>query len=204
VTATLRKLGPGSAAGLYYTNDSAREARPSHRDEYYAGHGGGIWWSSGESMVRHGAAVDLTSFRNLCAGLDPGSGKALVRGAGEGHWAGLDLTFTPGKSVSVLWMSGTPEQREVIESGHRSAVDRALQFILDEGLVVVRKGAGGIDKSKPTDLIVAQFPHFTTREGDPNIHTHCACINVAGAPKRGGSSRYAAVHLTTDPEKLFV
>ena len=29
-------------------------------------------------------------------------------------------------------------------------------------------------------------------------------MNVAGAPKGGGSSRYAAVHLTTDPEKLFI
>jgi hypothetical protein len=101
-------------------------------------------------------------------------------------------------------MSGTPEQREVIESAHKSAVDRALQFVLDEALVVVRQGAGGVDKSKPTDLIVAQFAHFTTREGDPNIHTHCVCMNVAGAPKSGDSPRYAAVHLTIDPEKLYV
>jgi conjugative relaxase-like TrwC/TraI family protein len=101
-------------------------------------------------------------------------------------------------------MSGTQEQREVIESAHRSAVDRALQFALDEALVVVRQGAGGVDKSKPTDLIVAQFAHFTTREGDPNIHTHCVCMNVAGGPKSGGSPRYAAVHLTIDPEKLYV
>ena len=69
---------------------------------------------------------------------------------------------------------------------------------------MVRQGAGGVDKSKPTDLIVAQFAHFTTREGDPNLHTHCVCMNVAGAPKSGGSSRYAAVHLTIDPEKLYV
>ena len=131
MTATLHKLGAGSTAGLYYTNDSAKEARPSRRDDYYARDGGGVWWSSGESLVCHGASIDVLSFRNLCAGLDPGSGKPLVRGAGEGHWAGLDLTFTPGKSVSVLWMACTPEQHEVIESGHLSAVDRALQFVLD-------------------------------------------------------------------------
>jgi hypothetical protein len=34
VTATLHKLGAGGSAGLYYTNDSARESQPSRRDEY--------------------------------------------------------------------------------------------------------------------------------------------------------------------------
>ncbi len=203
MTASLHKLGAGSQAGLYYTNDATREARPASRDEYYAGDGGGVWWSSGESVVRHGAPIDVESFRNLCAGRDPSSGRPLVRGAGEGHWAGLDATLTPGKSVSVLWMSGSPEQRELIESAHRVAVDRALRFVLDEDLIVVRQGAGGVDKSKPTDLIVGQFNHFTTREGDPNIHTHCVILNVAGAPKNNGSSRYGAAHLTTDPEPLF-
>jgi conjugative relaxase-like TrwC/TraI family protein len=203
VTATPHKLGAGSRAGLYYTNDSAREARPDRRDEYYTRDGGGVWWSSGESVVRHGAAIDAASFRDLCAGINPGTGKSLVRGAGEGHWAGLDVTVTPGKSVSVLWMAGTPEQRDAIEGAHRLAVDRALRFIVDEGLVVVRRGAGGKDRSPPTDLIVAQFTHFTTREGDPNIHSHCVIMNVAGAPKTGGPRRYRNRHLTTDPEKLY-
>ena len=58
MTATLHKLGAGGAAALYYTNDSARESQPSHRDEYYSRDGGGVWWSSGESVVRHGAAID--------------------------------------------------------------------------------------------------------------------------------------------------
>jgi conjugative relaxase-like TrwC/TraI family protein len=203
VTATPHKLGAGSQAGLYYTNDSAREARPDRRDEYYTRDGGGVWWSSGESVVRHGAAIDGASFRDLCAGINPGTGKALVRGAGEGHWAGLDVCMTPGKSVSVLWMAGTPEQRDAIEGAHQLAVDRALRFIVDEGLVVVRQGAGGKERSRPTDLIVAEFRHFTTREGDPNIHSHCVIMNAAGAPKNRSSQRYATALLTIDPEKLY-
>jgi conjugative relaxase-like TrwC/TraI family protein len=203
VTASLHKLGAGAQAGLYYTNDSAREAKPSRRDEYYAQDGGGVWWSSGESVVRHGAAIDVASFRDLCAGRDPRTGKALVRGAGEGHWAGLDVTFTPGKSVSVLWMAGTADQREIIEKAHQAAVDRALRFIVDEKLIAVRQGAGGVDQSTPSDLIVAKFTHFTTREGDPNIHSHCVCMSVAGAPKEGGSKRYATSHLTIEPKNLF-
>ena len=203
MTASLRKLGAGRDAGLYYTNNSAREAKPDRRDEYYARDGDGVWWSTGQTVVRHGAQIDVGSFRDLCAGIDPQTGKALVRGAGAGHWAGLDLTLTPGKSVSILWMAGTPEQRAIIETAHHRAVDRALQFLIDEGLIVVRQGAGGFEKARPTDVIVGQYTHFTTRAGDPNIHTYCVSINVAGAPD-GGAGRYAYWHLTTEPERLFV
>lgn len=203
MTASLHRLGAGAAAGLYYTNDSAREARPSRRDEYYAQEGGGVWWSSGESVVRHGAAIDVASFRDVCAGKDPRTGNALVRGAGEGHWAGVDVTFTPGKSVSVLWMAGTPQQRERIEKAHDEAVDRALRFILDEKLIAVRQGAGGAEHAEPTDLIVARFTHFTTREGDPNIHSHSVLMNVAGAPSGKTSNRYGSQHLTIEPKQLY-
>ena len=65
MTASLHRLGAGAEAGLYYTNDSEREARPDRRDEYYLADGGGVWWSSGESVVRHELA-----FSTFGAGLD--------------------------------------------------------------------------------------------------------------------------------------
>lgn len=204
MTASLHRLSAGSAAGLYYTGDSAREARPDRRDEYYLSDGGGVWWSSGGTVVRHGAAIDAASFRDLCAGYHPGTGRALVRGAGEGHWAGQDCTLTPGKSVSVLWMAGTPQQRAAIEAAHRGAVERALAFVRAEGLVTVRTGAGGVERHRPSDVIVGRFDHFTTREGDPNIHTHCVFMNVAGAPEHSRSGRYKAqMHLTIEVEQLY-
>jgi conjugative relaxase-like TrwC/TraI family protein len=204
MTASLHRLGAGAEAGLYYTNDSQREARPDRRDEYYLADGGGVWWSSGDSVVRHGAAIDAASFRDLCAGYHPATGKPLVRGAGSGHWAGQDCTLTPGKSVSVLWMAGSPEQRAAIEAAHRSAVERALTFVAAEGLVTVRTGAGGVERHRPSDIIVGRFDHYTTREGDPNIHTHCVFINVAGAPKNSGAGRYKLqTHLTIEVEKLY-
>jgi conjugative relaxase-like TrwC/TraI family protein len=204
VTASLHRLGAGSPAAAYYTNDSQREARPDRRDEYYLSDGGGVWWSSGETVVRHGAVIDAASFRDLCAGLDPATGRPLVRGAGPGHWAGVDCTMTPGKSVSVLWMAGTSEQRAAIEAAHRTAVERALSFVTAEGLITVRTGAGGKEQHRPHDLIVGRFDHYTTREGDPNIHTHCVFINVAGAPANAGAGRYKSrTHLTIEPERLY-
>ncbi len=108
--------------------------------------------------------------------ISPRHGKPLVRGAGAGHWAGQDCTLTPGKSVSVLWMAGTPEQRAAIEVAHRAAVERALAFVAAEGLVTVRTGAGGVDRHRPSDVIVGRFDHYTTREGDPKIFTHTVCL----------------------------
>lgn len=204
MTASLHRLGTGAQAGAYYTNDSTREANPARRDDYYLASGGGIWWSSGETVVRHGAAIDRESFRNLCAGHDPGTGKPLVRGAGERHWAGQDCTLSPGKSVSLLWMTGTPEQRAAIEAAHRAAVERALEFVAAEGLITVRTGAGGTEAHRPRDLIVACFDHYTTREGDPNIHTHCVIMNVAGSPINARTGRYKSLkHLTIDVDRLY-
>lgn len=201
MTATLNRLGSGREAGLYYTNGSQREAKPRNRDEYYARDGDGTWWSSGETVVRHDAPIDLASFRDLCAGYDPRTGEGLVRGAGANHWAGVDLTLTIGKSASVLWTAGTPEQRAIIEAAHREAVNEALRFAVREGLIVVRSGAGGKHRDRPTDLIVGRFYHFTTREGDPNIHTHCVVMNVAGSAH--GGDRYRNQHLTIEPKRLF-
>ncbi len=134
MTASLHRLGSGPAAGAYYAADNRREARPDRRDEYYANHGGGVWWSPGGTVVAHDAKIDIESFRDLCAGRDPKSSEPLVRGAGAGHFAGTDVTLTPGKSVSMLWAAGTPEQRDAIETAHAAAVARALQVVQDEGL----------------------------------------------------------------------
>ncbi|WP_245974121.1 MobF family relaxase [Bosea caraganae] len=197
------RLGAGAQAAAYYTSDSKREARPDRRDDYYARDGGGVWWTTSGTVVRHDAPIDNASFRDLCAGVDPRTGQPLVRGAGPTHWAGVDLTMTPGKSVSVLWMAGTAEQRALIEAAHRQAIDEALGFIVSEGLIEVRSGAGGSQRHAPTDLIVARYDHYTTREGDPNLHTHAVVLNVAGSPLPTRSGRYRFDHLTIETTKLF-
>lgn len=204
MTASLERLRPGSDAAAYYLTQSQDEARPDQREAYYGAEGDGTWWSSGQSVVGHGTTIAGASFRDLCAGIDPGTGRPLVRGAGSSHQSGTDCTLTPAKAVSVLWAAGTPEQRAGIEEAHAAAVERALSFLNREGLVEVRTGAGGAVRHRPTDLIVARFTHFTTREGDPNLHTHCVILNVAGAPPNAISGRYKSLkHLTVDPARLF-
>lgn len=201
MTATLHALGPGRDAGNYYTNDPNREARPNSRDEYYAHDGGGEWWSTGETIVRSGTAVDRDTFRDLCAGLDPATGdqpgraSGLVRGAGEKHRAGWDLTLSSPKTIGLLWAAGNEEQRALMRKAHSSAVEATLRFIIREDLLAVRLGAGGTARETPADILVAKFDHFTSREGDPELHTHCVLLNVAGS----ADGRYR----TLEPRDLY-
>ena len=147
MTASLHTLGGGRDAGLYYVNDPNREARPYARDEYYVRDGGGVWWSTGETIVRHGAEIDKETFRDLCAGIDPTTGKSLVRAAGPGHRAGWDVTISAPKTLSLLWMAGDEGQRAMLHELHRSAVEDALGFLVKERLVEVRIGQGGYMRS---------------------------------------------------------
>jgi conjugative relaxase-like TrwC/TraI family protein len=198
VTATLHALGCGRAAGAYYTEDPNREARPRSRDNYYTrDDGGGTWWSTASSVVRNGSSIDKETFRDLCAGIDPRTGKGLVRGSGERHRAGWDITFSTPKTFGILWAAGTAERRAVLENIQQAAVDQALQFVVDERLVEVRMGAGGHLREAPSDILVAKFPHFTSREGDPACHTHCVLLNAARSS--GDRKKY----LTLEPRQVY-
>jgi conjugative relaxase-like TrwC/TraI family protein len=194
VTATLHALGCGRSAGAYYTEDPNREARPRSRDNYYTRDGNGTWWSSTSSLVRSGAPIDKETFRDLCGGFDPQTGKRLVRGAGERHRAGWDITFSTPKSFGILWAAGNAEQRAVLEKIQQDAVDQALELLIVERLVEVRLGAGGHLREAPDDILIAKFPHFTSREGDPACHTHCVLMNA---------SRAAGRFLTLEPRKTY-
>src|ERR1019366_640421 len=116
MTATLHALGCGRAAGAYYTEDPHREANPRSRDNYYTRDGGnGTWWSTASNIVQDGSSIDRQTFRDLCAGIDPRTGKGLVRGAGPRHRAGWDVTFSSPKTFGILWASGNKEQRVMLE-----------------------------------------------------------------------------------------
>ena len=116
-----------------------------------------------------------------------------MRGAGERHRAGWDITFSTPKSFGILWAAGTAEQRALLERIQNDAVDQALQFIIDEGLVEVRLGAGGRVREAPAEILVAKFPHFTSREGDPACHVHSVLISAA----RCGQSRISQWKILT-------
>ncbi|WP_158806914.1 MobF family relaxase [Beijerinckia sp. L45] len=179
MTANLAKIGFGRDGGAYYVNDPDREAS-AFRDDYYTRDGGGVWKSTGNTIVRDSTAVSRETFQDLCAGIDPRTGKRAVRGAGEGHRAGWDLVFACPKSISLLWATASSNQRRLLEQIQREAADEAIKLLQKELLLEVRSGAGGVWKNRPSDVIIGQFQHYTSREGDPHLHVHNVIMNVAG------------------------
>jgi conjugative relaxase-like TrwC/TraI family protein len=106
--------------------------------------------------------------------------------------AGYDLTFTPVKSVSVLWALAPRSMSRVIEECHHQAVAEAIAF-LEEHAAFSRMGADGIAQVNITGLIAAAFDHRDSRAGDPNLHTHVAVSNKVQATGADGIPRWLAL-----------
>lgn len=153
-------------------------------DEYYAGVGEapGVW--SGRFAAELGlvGVVDADHLRGLVQGYDPVSGVNLLAGRPERTVNAFDLTFSAPKGPSVLWSLGTPETASVVSRCHTDAVETALSFI-EEKAAVARQQTKGVRRRVPTSgFAVATFAHRTSREGDPQLHTHCLVANVVRRP----------------------
>lgn len=108
--------------------------------------------------------------------------------------AGMDLVFTPQKSVSALWALADTDTRQSIERIHRECVNDSLAWIEREA-AFTRRGDRSEQQIDTHGLIVAQFDHYDTRAGDPNLHTHCAVSNkVMGADGRWSALDSKALH----------
>jgi len=115
------------------------------------------------------------------SGEGPFDGRALIQNAGaENHQSAWDLTFSAPKDFGVLWSAADVDTRPILQKIHAAAVNHALGYLQDVA-AYTRRGQGGafIQKAK---LLVAQFEHGSSRELDPQLHTHCVVINVCTRP----------------------
>ena len=106
--------------------------------------------------------------------------------------AGYDLTFTPVKSVSVVWALAPRALARQIEQAHRRAVEVAIEF-LEEHAAFTRMGSRAVAQVDTTGLIVAAFDHRDSRAGDPNLHTHITVSNKVCAIGPDGIARWLAL-----------
>src|SRR5215213_4800782 len=98
--------------------------------------------------------------------------------------AAFDVTFSPSKSVSLLWgLTGDEKVRQVVQEAHEAAVAAGLAY-LDQTAGHTRAGDGGVRKIASDGFVIAQFRHRSsrstdpaTRVGDPQLHSHCAILN---------------------------
>ncbi|MGF6886723.1 conjugative relaxase-like TrwC/TraI family protein, partial [Nocardia sp. GAS34] len=90
--------------------------------------------------------------------------------------AGIDITFSPVKSVSALWAIAPKHMSERIAAAHHAAVDDALEWLERNG-IYTRLGRNGIRQVEVEGIVAARFFHRESRCGDPDCHTHVVIAN---------------------------
>jgi conjugative relaxase-like TrwC/TraI family protein len=164
--------------------------------------------ASGRTASRTSSSrVDVKTVGRLAAaaGLDPvevyrGSDvtdlyTAAVRYAGkkvDHRRAGLDVTVSPPKSVSVLAALADEPIRQQIVFGHQAALAQTVALLerhtahglrghQGDGQRAVRVGTRG--------FVAAAFTHHVSRADDPHLHTHLVIMNLL----HGRDGKWSAV-----------
>ena len=182
------------AASAAYYLESQRSFR--HPNEYYTAgeEPDGVWFNpNGLFGLADGGKVDSSDFHRLYNGFAPSGGGKLTQNAGsERRSAGLDLTFSADKSVSALWAVADPELRAEIERAHNDAARGALEETVLRHCAYTRiRNRDGDIEVLPADISAAMFQHGTSRDNDPQLHTHCVIFNAARTHRDG---KYRALH----------
>jgi conjugative relaxase-like TrwC/TraI family protein len=108
--------------------------------------------------------------------------------------ASFDLSFSDPKSVSLLAAGTSPEVRAEVQAARHVAIRKVLGW-LEQEAVGVRRGHNGVDRFRGSGVTAAAFDHRTSREGDPQWHTHVLVQNATLGP----DGRWSAL----DSRKLY-
>ena len=179
---SIGRLGVATGADYYLANVA------NSVDDYYLGRGEapGQWIGATSAALDLTGVVDSVALRNLLDGRG-GGGEDLGIMRRSGRRPGFDLTFSAPKGVSLLWAFGSPEVRDVVSSAHDRAIAGVIDHLSAEA-AYVRRGKDGKDLVRATGFIAAGFRHRTSRDGDPQLHTHVLIPNVV----RGTDGRWSA------------
>lgn len=159
--------------GQVASGDELRQ-RGQDPEDYYArsGEQPGYWLGQGSPALGLAGVVDSAVMTALWS-------QPAARHTNRTTVAGFDFTFSPVKSVSVLWAVAPVGVQQIIEAAHRSAVAQTVAYM--ERFAATRPGWKGNPVPAP-GFVVAAFEHRTSRTGDPDLHTHAAVMNRAQSP----------------------
>jgi len=152
----------------------------------------GRWQGRGAEMLGLGGEVNPEDFEAMREGLRPGTREFLrqrqsadrvatdgtIRSRGRNLY---DFTISAPKSVSIIAILG--DDRRLIEA-HEKAVAETLCEL--EGHAGTRVRLDGANENRNTgNLVIAVYHHDTSRELDPQLHTHAVAANVTYDGKEG-------------------
>ena len=153
----------------YYAKDD-----PEHREA-------SGWAGRGAEELGLTGPVDPETFRAVLEGKVPdGSGTELGRRGKDGeilHRPGRDLTFSAPKSVSLAALVGGDAR---IVEAHDRAVAAALSWVEKNAAETRMKDSdtGRMMRAGNQKIVAATFRHDTSRNLDPQLHTHAVLANM--------------------------
>jgi conjugative relaxase-like TrwC/TraI family protein len=145
----------------------------------------GEWHGRGAELLGLRGAVTPEQFESIREGLHPQTGEFLrprhsadrlaEDGSGQSKGRSLfDLTISAPKSVSIQALLGGDER---LVAAHDKAVREALKEAESHAATRVRLNGANEDRLT-ANWAVATYRHDTSRELDPQLHTHAVAANL--------------------------
>ncbi|NMF86777.1 MobF family relaxase, partial [Nodosilinea sp. P-1105] len=134
------------------------------------------WVGKGAASLGLAGVVNQQEFSQMLSGQAPGgqslTGKAIDP---EKRRAATDFTFSAPKSVSI---AALVQEDERVLAAHHQAVAKALS-VLEERYAQTRVSTeAGRTKVTTGNIAAAVFTHSTSREAEPQLHSHCVVMNA--------------------------
>ncbi len=169
------------------TGGAGYAQRHLEHSDYYDEHRRvqGEWHGQGAELLGLRGEVTREQFEAVREGLHPESGEFLrprhsadriaENGSEQSKGRSLyDLTFSAPKSVSIQALVGGDER---LIAAHDRAVREALTEAENYAAARVRRNGANEDR-ETANWIVAAYRHDTSRELDPQLHTHAVTANL--------------------------
>ncbi len=166
-----------------------------HVDDYYLSKGDGDaaeWFGDLAHDLGLSGGVHPAEFNDLLNGVITDDARLGVPEDMQGQSKrlsrrpGYDITFSAPKSISI---AAVVVGNNNVMLAHREAVSVALDYLQKQTVTRVRID-GVVQKVKTSRLVSALFHHQTSRDLDPQVHTHCVVFNVTNSR---GSTRLRAL-----------
>ncbi|MBE9180235.1 relaxase domain-containing protein [Oculatella sp. LEGE 06141] len=136
----------------------------------------GRWFGTGAIALGLQGEVRSSDFKQLLHGYSPSGQRLHARRIDpKSHRAGTDYTFSAPKSASIAALIQNDLR---VWLAHDHAVETALA-VLEQRFSQTRVTRNGIRTFDHTgNIVAATFRHYTNREQEPQLHTHCVVINT--------------------------
>jgi|GEM_PF-2836874 len=161
-----------SADSHYFEKDELM--KDAGKSEYYSQDNSvqSGYWTYNADILKDRTGIDINQL-----GVKNMFEKLVEAGVGSREMVGQDLTFSANKDVSLLWSLGDDKLKEIAYRAHREAVEKVLEHI-DKNLIKTRETHNGETVHvQGKGMTAVAFDHGTSRDKDPQLHTHVVILN---------------------------